>query len=522
MKAALLNGTLPLPAGGVFGGPTFGWGRVFLDNNLGFTGDGRDLRVWNVPNADGLQTGGAATFQVTVGASQEFRATLVWSDAEASPGAGATLVNNLNLTVSDGVSTFLGNVFNAAGVSQTGGAPDTINNVEQVRLTAPIAGTYTVTVAAPTVPGNGRAYTNRQGYAVVVSYATCSTAVAAAPTSLAAVNHTPMGVDLSWASAAASTVTQVYRAPGNCSAPAKSFQYIGSSSGTTFTDTRAQGGLPYAYKVRGADGCGEGPASTCVAITPTGTCDLVPTFGGLGSAIGGFPNGQTCRVRLGWNTASSNCPAGPGVRYNVFRSTTPNFTPAPGNLLASVTGALTYDDNDPSVVTNTTYYYVTRAEDTTAAGSGPHGGNQEPNVAQLFATAVGPPGGAGNFNDGAGDGNAYGSPESRGASRPRRPTRDVLVPPRPRRSYTTGLCAALTTPALSLNGGAGFVLGALQRRGPVRRHRRGDLHERRRVPGRTCRPPRRPAIRARSARPATRAGTRRARARSAAPSATPR
>jgi hypothetical protein len=455
VKAVLLNGTLPLPAGGAFGGNTFGWGRIFLENNLAFTGDGRDLRVWNVANTDGLQNGGAISYQVTVGAGQELRVTLAWSDAEASPGAGATLVNNLNLSVTNGATTWLGNVLDATGNSQPGGSADAVNTVEQVRLGAPAPGTYTITVAAPTVPGNGRAYTNRQGYAVAVSYATCATAVAAAPTGLAAGNHAPMGVDLSWTSAPGSAVTQVYRAPGDCSAPAKDFQYVGSSSETTFADTRAQGGLPYAYKVRGADGCGEGPASACVAITPTGTCDLVPTFGGLVSAIGGFPDAQRCRVRLGWNAGTSNCPAGPTVRYNVYRATTPNFTPAPANLLASVIGTTVYDDNDPSVVTNTTYYYVTRAEDGTTAGSGPHGGNQEPNLVQLFATAVGPPGPPGTFADGAGDGNAYGTPESPWRiTSAQSHTGTFSYHPGPDNSYTTGLCAALTTPALSLNAGA--------------------------------------------------------------------
>ena len=108
VKAALLNGTLPLPAGGPFGGFNFGWGRIFLDNNAFFTGDGRELRVWNVANTDGLQTAGSVVHQVTVAAGQEFRAALVWSDAEGSPGAGAILVNNLNLTVSDGTNTYLG------------------------------------------------------------------------------------------------------------------------------------------------------------------------------------------------------------------------------------------------------------------------------------------------------------------------------------------------------------------------------------------------------------------------------
>ncbi len=455
VKALLLNGTRPLPDGSTFGNNNYGWGRIFLDNNLFFTGDARELRVFNPANSDGLLNGGSQTYQVSVAAGQEFRATLVWIDPEASPGVATTLVNNLNLSVNDGANTYLGNVFNASGVSQTGGSADAVNNVEQVRLTTPVAGNYTLTVAAPTVPGNGRPYTSRQGYALVVSYAACASAVGVAPTAVNAASNATMGVDLSWTSAAGSSATQIYRAVGNCSASAKDFQYIGTSAGSTYTDARAQGGLTYAYKLRGVDGCGEGPASSCVSIAPTGRCDLVPPFSGVSSATGGYPDGTRCRVRLGWDATTSECPAGPTVRYNVYRSTTPSFTPGAGNLLNSTTSTF-YDDNDPSVVGNTTYYYVVRAEDSTTASGGPHGGNEEPNTLRLFATALGPAGGSGTFTDGAGDGNAYASPGSPWRVTPTEfhagafsyhPGPDVGL-------YGANVCAALTTPPLALSAGA--------------------------------------------------------------------
>jgi hypothetical protein len=456
VKAVLLNGTLPLPAGGPFGGFDYGWGRIFLDNNAFFTGDGREMRVWNVANTDGLLTGGTVTHQVTVAAGQEFRAALVWSDAEGSPGAGAILVNNLNLAVSDGTNTYLGNVFDAAGGSIPGGVADVINNVELVRLAAPVAATYTITIDAPTVPGNGRAATDRQGYALVVSYAACSTAVTTPPTGLAVVDHPPMGVDLTWTSAPGSAVTQVYRAVGDCSAPAKDFQFVGSSSGTTLTDARAQGGVTYAYRVRGADGCGEGPPSSCVSITPSGICDVVPTFGGIESVEGGFPTGTACNVHMTWTAGTSNCPNGPNLFYNIYRSTLPGFTPGPGNLLASVSGATSYDDT--SVATDTTYYYVVRAEDSTSAGTGPHGGNEENNTVELFATALGPPGAPGTFVDGAGDGNAYATPETPWQiTTSQAQTGAFSYHPGPDAgNYPPGVCAALTTPPLSLGAGAGL------------------------------------------------------------------
>ncbi|MGH9400334.1 MAG: S8 family serine peptidase, partial [Thermoanaerobaculia bacterium] len=151
VKAVLLNGTLPL---GVFGDSANGWGRVFLDNNLFFSGDARALRVWSVANTQGLTTGQSSSYTVNVAAGQELRATLVWFDPEGTPGAGVALVNNFDLSVSGGGLSYRGNGFDGAGVSVTGGASDTRNTVEQVRLPAPAAGTYTITVTAAGVPGN--------------------------------------------------------------------------------------------------------------------------------------------------------------------------------------------------------------------------------------------------------------------------------------------------------------------------------------------------------------------------------
>lgn len=451
VKAVLLNGTLQLGTGFGVGNNSYGWGRAFLDNNLFFSGDTRSLRVWNKPNVAGLLTGQSDGYSVSVAAGQEFRVTLVWSDPEPAGAAATALVNNLDLTVTDGVNTYRGNVF-VSNQSTTGGSADTLNNVEQVRITLPTAGTYTVTVNATGVPGNGRAYTNRQGYALVVSRATCVTAVAAAPTALAVASHAPMGVDVSWTPAASSTVTQVYRALGGCSASAGSFQFIGSTAGSSMTDTTAQGGFTYGYQIRGADSCGEGPVSSCQEITPTGTCNLVPGFAGLASAA---PASNLCRVALSWGSATSSCPAGSGVRYNVYRSTTPGFAPGAGNLLTTVTGVTTY--NDDAVTSATTYYYVVRAEDTSTGGPGPNGGNEESNSAMIFATPFGSPGAAiGTWTDNGGDTNAYLSPQApwqvtstlgQTGARSYHCGPDVG-------SYPANICASITTPALALASGS--------------------------------------------------------------------
>ena len=75
------------------------------------------------------------------------------------------MINDLNLEVVDpNGTTFLGNDF-ANGTSTTGGAADSLNNVEMVLVNAPAAGDWTIRVRGTAVnvgnPG--------QGYAVVAS-----------------------------------------------------------------------------------------------------------------------------------------------------------------------------------------------------------------------------------------------------------------------------------------------------------------------------------------------------------------
>lgn len=455
VKAVLLNGTLPLPQGGSFGGGDFGWGRVFLDSNLFFEGDSRELQLFSLANAEGLTTGDQRPYTVTVPAGQELRVTLVWSDPEGTLGSAKTLVNDLDLVVSDGVRSYRGNVLGTSGESAEGGDPDSVNNVEQVRLLSPAAGTYTVTVAATNVPGNGRTYTDRQGFALAVSRAACTGAVSAAPSGVTASSNAAMGVDLSFSPAAGSTLTQVYRAKGDCSAAMGAFRPVGTATGGTFTDGRAQGGERYAYRLRGADGCGEGPASPCATIVPTGRCDLLPSFAGLQTVRA---DGTTCRIVLGWTAGSAGCASPSGAPlYNVYRGTSPGFTPSAENLLATV-GGTSYADQTPLLSSGVTYYYVVRMEDGTSGGYGPNGGNEDGNLVERFATAAGAPGATGTFADGAGDGSAWMAAEAPWtiSDQQARDGRFSYHNAPEGSFYPADTCASLTTPTLVL--GTGSVL----------------------------------------------------------------
>jgi PKD repeat protein len=452
VKAVLLNGTLPLPAGRTFGDFAYGWGRVFLDNNLFFPGDDRKLRVWSVPGAQGLRTGELSEYTVAVRAGSELRVTLVWSDPEGSLGAAVALVNDLDLSVVDSTgATLRGNSFNTAGESVAGTTADHTNNVEQVRLTAPAEGTWTIRIAGTNVPGNGRSSTNRQGYAVVVSAGGCDSVVTATPASISGSSNPTMGVDLAFTSAPGSKATQVYRANGTCSVPAADFQYVGRTASASFTDPRAQGGLTYSYKLRGIDECGEGPVSSCVTVSPTGLCDVAPTFSGIGSATA---NSNNCQIDLQWSAATANCPLGTTVRYNVYRSTSPDLANAFAAPYATVTGATSF--SDIKVSSGVTYYYVVRAEDSVNGATGPNGGNEEKNLVYKFATAFGSPGATGTWTDDGGDTNAYltieapwqlTATQAQAGLRSYHSASDDGV-------YPSDTCASVVTPTLTLDSGA--------------------------------------------------------------------
>lgn len=401
MKAILTNGTAFIST---TPSNNYGWGRIWLDNNLYFGDESasRDLRSFSLPQALGLATGEQHEYSVQVNSGQEFRATLAWYDPPGAPGAaGAALVNNLDLEVQQGANLYRGNVITGSGAaanSTTGGSPDAINPLEQVRFTAPTAGVYTIRVKGSAVPGDGQPGSNRQGYGLVVSSAQCATAVASAPASLSAVN-TGGAVQVTAASVAGATGYQLYRSTGTCAtAPANDFQFAARDPGTVLVDNRTQGGYSYAYRVRAVDGCGEGPISSCTDVVSTAACTLQPSFDQASvSAIALAPG--DCGVRVQWSAGTSQCPAANTVRYNVYRSTDPLFLPAPANLL--IAGVTANEFTDTTAASLTTYYYVVRAEDTTTGNPGPGGGNESFGTRRVKYTPNSGTMVAGTFSDGA-------------------------------------------------------------------------------------------------------------------------
>lgn len=405
LKAILLNGTAFIGNGttvdNITPGNRLGWGRIFLDNNLYFPGDTRDVQTWALAKENGLRTGESHEYAVTVQAGQEFRATLVWYDPPGTLGAARALVNNLDLEVVTPSGTLLGNVFPTTGTNTqtlTGGTADVANTVEQVKINAPTAGTYTVRVKGTAVPGNQYYYSSRQGYALVTSQATVASGVTTAPAAPTVVNAAGQVTVTSGAVSGASHY-QVYRALGTCAAAAASdFQFVGRSATTSFTDDGTQGGFQYAYKVRGADAGGEGPISACTDFTSTTACTLFPAFDAGSLSINAVPGGS-CGATLNWSTAQATCPLASGVRYNLYRSTDPFFTPNAASRIATNLTSTSYTDTE--VGSLVTYYYAVRAEDDTTGNGGPNGGNEVPDSVRRSFTPTGTGQVPGTFIDGA-------------------------------------------------------------------------------------------------------------------------
>lgn len=82
---------------------------------------------------------------------------LVWTDAPGHGMGGTTPAwnNDLDLSLSNGSGTYLGNNFGPDGLSITGGAPDGMNNTEGIFLPPSPAGTYTITVTAANITSDG-------------------------------------------------------------------------------------------------------------------------------------------------------------------------------------------------------------------------------------------------------------------------------------------------------------------------------------------------------------------------------
>ena len=130
-----------------------GWG--LLDMGRMFESTGRILYDQS-PDRTFTESGGSP-FEITGvvdDSAKEFRVMLDWTDAPGDAATNAPYVNQLNLEVTVGGVTYLGNVFNGQ-YSKSGGQPDFANNVQGVRLPAGTTGPFVIRVRPMVIAGDG-------------------------------------------------------------------------------------------------------------------------------------------------------------------------------------------------------------------------------------------------------------------------------------------------------------------------------------------------------------------------------
>ena len=133
----------------------FGYGAIRVQDTIDFVRTGQFLE-------ESVDQGGRGRFSISVGgADPELRLSLAWDDAPGTPNVFGSLVNDLDLVVTDPLGTrhypFTLDPQNP-GVTAIQTASDHLNNVEQVIVTSPMAGNWSVEVVGTNVPEGPQSY----------------------------------------------------------------------------------------------------------------------------------------------------------------------------------------------------------------------------------------------------------------------------------------------------------------------------------------------------------------------------
>lgn len=163
LKAMIVNSAVPIPydAEGrsiTIPGDEQGWGRVLLDNAVYFSGDARGLWVADDAGSFTSPTDAPIVYQLQMSDTGEpLKVTLAWTDYPSTTAATTNLVNDLDLRVDGPSGGFWGNHF-FQGISQAGGSPDRLNNLEQVLIPNPTAGNYSIQISPHAIPAGPQSF----------------------------------------------------------------------------------------------------------------------------------------------------------------------------------------------------------------------------------------------------------------------------------------------------------------------------------------------------------------------------
>ncbi len=132
-----------------------GWGTPQVDYAYTMATSGKFLCI---DESAPLTVNQTATYTLSVAAGEpELRVTMVYPDPAGTTSATQHRINNVDLKVQSpsGVIYWGNNGLLAANYSTSGGTPNTLDTVENVRIQNPAAGAWTITVIAATINQDG-------------------------------------------------------------------------------------------------------------------------------------------------------------------------------------------------------------------------------------------------------------------------------------------------------------------------------------------------------------------------------
>jgi len=314
----------------------FGYGSVRIVPAIDF------MRTGNFQE-NSVGQGGTVSYTVSVAAgTSQLKVTLAWDDYPGTPNVVPSLINDLDVVVRDpgGTQAFPWTLNpsspGSAAVRTTRNSRD---NIEQVLLSNPVAGTWTVDVVGFNVPQGPQPFS-------ICASPNLSTGgpcnPPAAPTGVVASDGTSCtAVTVSWNASAGASSYEIWRNTVNDGGTATQ---IGTDTASPFTDGTVTPGTTYFYWVTATSSCGTSALSASDSGFADNSVPAAPT--GVTASDGAFCD----RVQVTWNAVSG------ATGYQIWRNTVNNSATA---TQIGTAAASPFDDT--TAVAGTTYFYWVRA-----------------------------------------------------------------------------------------------------------------------------------------------------------------
>jgi len=163
------------------------------------------------------------------------------------------------------------------------------------------------------------------------------------PTGVVASTNSTTSVTIGWGTVSGATGYYIYRSTDKTG----TYEQIGSSTSTSYTDNRLSAGTTYYYRVAAYNNGGTGSESSFISITtmPNAPTSVVATVNSANSII------------VSWKEVSG------ATGYRIYRSTTSSGT----YELVGTTSAISYTNS--GLTLGTTYYYKVSAYNSGGEGS---------------------------------------------------------------------------------------------------------------------------------------------------------